>query len=108
MCYEKIQRKGHNPFKADLYSLGVILYELYSKLSYVDGESIFTYKEGKKRFREEFIYNFKNENVKSKLNKNLCDEKYNKLKILLTGLLKQYEKDRWGWNNIFDSEFYKS
>ena len=107
MCYEKILKRKHNPFKADLYSLGVILYELYSKLSYVDGESIFTYKEGKKRFRNEFIYNFKNENVKSKLNKNLCDEKYNKLKILLTGLLKQYEKDRCGWNDIFDSDFYK-
>ena len=107
MCYEKILKRKHNPFKADLYSLGVILYELYTKLSYVDGESIFTYKEGKKRFRMEFIYNFKNENVKSKLNKNLCDEKYNKLKILLTGLLKQYEKDRCGWNDIFDSDFYK-
>ena len=107
MCYEKILKRKHNPFKADLYSLGVILYELYTKLSYVDGESIFTYKEGKKRFRMEFIYNFKNENVKSKLNKNLCDEKYNKLKILLTGLLKQYEEDRWGWDDIFDSDFYK-
>ena len=62
----------------------------------------------KKRFRNEFIYNFKNENVKSKLNKNLCDEKYNKLKILLTGLLKQYEGDRWGWDEILKSEFYKS
>ena len=41
------------------------------------------------------------------MNKNLCDEKYNKLKILLTGLLKQYEEDRWGWDDIFDSDFYK-
>ena len=51
---------------------------------------------------------YTNENVELKLNKNLADEKYKNLKILLTGLLKQYEGDRWGWDDILKSEFYKS
>ena len=29
------------------------------------------------------------------------------LKTLLKGLLTKFEKDRWGWNDIFESEFYK-
>ena len=96
MCYEKIKKFEHNPFKADLYSLGVILYELYTKLSYSDGED------------DEYSENFyTNENVEHKLNKNLKDEKYKNLKILLTGLLKKLEGDRWGWEEIFESEFYK-
>ena len=96
MCYEKIKKFEHNPFKADLYSLGVILYELYTKLSYSDGED------------DEYSENFyKNENVEDKLNKNLADEKYNNLKTLLKGLLTKFEKDRCGWNDIFDSDFYK-
>ena len=113
MCYEKILGREHNPFKADLYSLGVILYELYTQLLYVKVESMIIYKEGKKKFRKEFIYNFyKNENVERNLDEKLDDEKlddenYYNLKILLTGLLQQFEGNRWGWNNIFDSEFYK-
>ena len=79
-----------------MYSLGVILYELYTKLSYSDGED------------DEYSENFyTNENVEHKLNKNLKDEKYKNLKILLTGLLKKLEGDRWGWEEIFESEFYK-
>ena len=105
MCFEKILGREHNPFKADLYSLGVILYELYTNLLYVD-VAIFTYKEGKKRFRKEFIYNFyKNENVERNLDNKLDDEN---LRTLLKGLLINFEKNRCGWNNIFDSEFYKS
>jgi len=96
MCYEKIKKFEHNPFKADLYSLGVILYELYTKLSYSDGED------------DEYTENFyTNKNVERKLNKNLKDEKYKNLKILLTGLLQQFEEDRWCWEEIFASEFYK-
>ena len=96
MCYEKIKKFEHNPFKADLYSLGVILYELYTKLSYSDGED------------DEYTENFyTNKNVERKLNKNLKDEKYKNLKILLTGLLTKFEEDRWGWEEIFASEFYK-
>ena len=108
MCYEKIQEKKHNPFKADLYSLGVILYELYTKLPYSEGEHKYTNKNGKIRkngYKDDF---YTNKNVELKLNKNLADKKYNNLKILLIGLLKQSEKDRWSWDEILQSEFYKS
>ena len=108
MCYEKIQRKGHNPFKADLYSLGVILYELYTELAYSKGErKIYIHKNGKNvvdGYEDDF---FTNKHVKDKLNQKLADEKYKNLKILLTGLLTKFEEDRWGWKEIFDSEFYK-
>ena len=106
MCYEKTQRLEHNPFKADLYSLGVILYELYTKLLYSEGEDEnFIYKNGNIIGYKDNFYT--NKNVEDKLNKNLADEKYNNLKILLTGLLQQFWEDRWGWNDIFDSDFYK-
>ena len=108
MCYEKIKKFEHNPFKADLYSLGVILYELYTELAYSKGErKICIYKNGKNvidRYEDDF---FTNKHVKDKLNQKLADEKYKNLKILLTGLLTKFEKDRWGWKEIFDSEFYK-
>ena len=106
MCYEKTQRLEHNPFKADLYSLGVILYELYTKLLYSEGEDEnFIYKNGNIIGYKDNFYT--NKNVEDKLNKNLADEKFKNLKILLTGLLQQFEKYRWDWENIFDSEFYK-
>jgi len=106
MCYEIIQDLAHNPFKADLYSLGVLLYELYTGISYSEGEDEnFIYKNGNIIGYKDNFYT--NENVELKLNKNLADEKYKNLKILLTGLLQQFEKYRWDWENIFDSEFYK-
>ena len=101
MCYEKIKKFEHNPFKADLYSLGVILYELYTEISYSKGE----HKPHSKSYKDDF---YTNENVEHKLKYNLKGEKYNNLKILLTGLLKQLDVDRWCWKNIFESEFYKS
>jgi len=101
ICYEKIKKFEHDPFKADLYSLGVILYELYTEISYSKGE----HKPHSKSYKEGF---YKNGNVEHKLNNNLDDENYYNLKILLTGLLKQLDVDRWGWKNIFESEFYKS
>ena len=107
MCYEKILKRKHNPFKADLYSLGVILYELYTKQSYCDGEQKINYMRGEKvweGYKDDF---YTNKNVECKLKQNLADEKYNNLKILLTGLLQQFEGDRWDWNDIFDSDFYK-
>ena len=106
MCYEIIQDLAHNPFKADLYSLGVLLYELYTGISYSEGEDEnFIYKNGNIiGYKDNFYIN---ENVELKLNKNLADEKFKNLKILLTGLLTKFEKDRCGWNDIFDSDFYK-
>ena len=107
MCYEIILEIKHNPFKADLYSLGVILYELYTKQSYCDGEQKINYMRGEKvweGYKDDF---YTNKNVECKLKQNLADEKYNNLKILLTGLLQQFEGDRWDWNDIFDSDFYK-
>ena len=101
MCYEKIKKFEHNPFKADLYSLGVILYELYTEISYSKGE----HKPHSKSYKDDF---YTNENVEHKLKYNLKGEKYNNLKILLTGLLKQLDVDRWGWEEILKSEFYKS
>ena len=108
MCYEIIQNLAHNPFKADLYSLGVILYELYTKQSYCDGELKIIYKNGKKVIKGNINKFYTNENVKDKLDEKLADEKFKNLKILLTGLLQQDEKDRWGWEKILKSEFYKS
>ena len=107
MCYEKILNIKHNPFKADLYSLGVILYELYTELLYCDVELKFTYKNGKKVINGDIDKFYKNENVEDKLNKNLADENFKNLKILLTGLLQQLGEDRCGWNEILKSEFYK-
>ena len=107
MCYEIIQDLAHNPFKADLYSLGVLLYELYTGISYSEGEDEnFIYKNGNIIGYKDNFYT--NENVELKLNKNLADEKFKNLKILLTGLLTKFEKDRCGWDEILKSEFYKS
>lgn len=82
------------PFKADLFSLGATLYALYT---------------------EELLYNIENNEVIKKI-----DGEFNKipkiidsiqdikLKTLLKGLLTKLEKDRWGWEKILKSEFYKS
>ena len=108
MCYEKIQRKGHNPFKADLYSLGVILYELYTEIAYSKDEpKKFIHKNDKEVLDGYEDYVYTNEHVKDKLDENLDDENYYNLKILLTGLLKQLEVDRWDWKKILKSGFYK-
>ena len=108
MCYEKIQRKEHNPFKADLYSLGVILYELYTELAYSKDEpKKFIHKNDKEVLDGYEDYVYTNENVERKLDENLDDEKYDNLKTLLKRLLQQFEKYRWGWKKIFDSDFYK-
>ena len=63
---------------------------------------------------EELLYNIENNEVIKKI-----DGEFNKitkiidsiqdikLKTLLKGLLTKLEKDRWGWDDIFDSDFYK-
>ena len=92
--YEVFSGKEYDPFKADLFSLGATLYVLYIKKLLYDIE-------------------------KDEVTKEKIDDNFNKiperivsiqdinLKILLTGLLKKLEGDRWGWDDIFDSDFYK-
>ena len=80
--------------------LGVILYELYTEISYSKGE----HKPHSKSYKDDF---YTNKNVERKLDENLDDENYYNLKILLTGLLKQLEVDRWDWKKILKSGFYK-
>ena len=85
----------------------ILLYELYTGISYSEGEDEnFIYKNGNIIGYKDNFYT--NENVELKLNKNLADEKFKNLKILLTGLLTKFEKDRCGWDEILKSEFYKS
>jgi MAP/microtubule affinity-regulating kinase len=107
MCYEKIKLEKHDPFKADVYSLGVILYELYTELVYSQDAQITTYQKGEKKWKGLKDDFYTNNNVKSKLNKNLKDKKFKNLKILLTNLLQQFEGNRCGWEAIFKSAFYQ-
>ena len=95
MCYEKIQRKEHNPFKADLYSLGVTLFVLYT------GKNLL--KVNTKMEKEEIKEKFKA--IPATIEKYI---KNSNLKKLLKKLLERKEKDRCGWEEIFESEFYKS
>ena len=62
-----------------------------------------------------FVYNFeKNEGTKkledefNEIPKRIDAIKDSNLKTLLKGLLTKFEKDRWGWDDILKSEFYKS
>ena len=73
--------------------MGAILYVLYIKeLLYYIEENGFTKK----------IYDKFNE-----IPKKIDSIQDINLKTLLKGLLTKLEKDRWGWNDIFESEFYK-
>ena len=93
ISYEVFWGKEYDPIKADLFSLGAILYVLYIKeLLYYIEENGFTKK----------IYDKFNE-----IPKKIDSIQDINLKTLLKGLLTKFEKDRWGWNDIFESEFYK-
>lgn len=108
MCFEKIKRIQHDPFKADLYSLGVCLYELYTEQIYSVGAQLKTYTNGCENSWKAFDENFYTDtNVKDKLDKNLHEKEYDNLKELLIGLLKQKEADRWGWDKLLASSFYE-
>ena len=92
--YEVFLGKGYDPFKADLVSLGTTLYALYNV---------------------KFVYNFEKNEVAEKLEdefneipKRIDAIKDSNLKTLLKGLLTKFEKNRWGWDDILKSEFYKS
>ena len=101
ISYDVFSGKEYDPFKADLFSLGATLYRLYIE------EFLYN-------IEEELLYNIENNEVIKKI-----DGEFNKitkiidsiqdikLKTLLKGLLTKLEKDRWGWDDIFDSDFYK-
>ena len=91
--YEVFSGKEYDPFKADLFSLGATLYVLYIEefLYYIE-ENEFT-----KKIDGEF----------NKIPKIIDSIQNIKLKTLLEGLLTKLEKDRWGWDDILDSGFYK-
>ena len=92
--YEVLSKKEYDPFKADLFSLGATLYALYIKdLLYDIEENEFT----KKKIEEKF----------NEIPKRIDSIQDIKLKTLLEGLLTKLEKDRWGWDDILDSGFYK-
>ena len=92
--YEVFSGKEYDPFKADLFSLGVTLYVLYiEKPLYCIEKNWVTEKE----IDDEF----------NKIPKKIDSIQDINLKTLLKGLLTKFEKDRWGWNDIFESEFYK-
>ena len=62
-----------------------------------------------------FVYNFEKNEVAEKLEdefneipKRIDAIKDSNLKTLLKGLLTKFEKNRWGWDDILKSEFYKS
>ena len=94
ISYEVFWGKEYDPIKADLFSLGAILYVLYIKeLLYYIEENEFTKK----------IYDKFNE-----IPKKIDSIQDINLKTLLKGLLTKFEKDRWGWEEILKSEFYKS
>ena len=91
--YDVFSGKEYDPFKADLFSLGATLYVLYiEKLLYYIKKNEVT-----KKIDGEF----------NKIPKIIDSIQNIKLKTLLEGLLTKLEKDRWGWDDILDSGFYK-
>ena len=91
--YEVFLGKGYDPFKADLFSLGTTLYALYNVKFVYNFEK----NEGAEKLEDEF----------NKIPRRIDAIKDSNLKTLLKGLLTKFEKDRCGWNDIFDSDFYK-
>ena len=94
-CYEILLEKKHDPFKADLYSLGVTLFVLYT------GKNLL--KVNTKMEKEEIKEKFKA--IPATIEKYI---KNSNLKNLLKNLLERKEEDRCGWNEILKSKFYKS
>ena len=92
--YEVFSGKEYDPFKADLFSLGATLYVLYIKKLLYDIEK-------DEVTKEKIDDNF------NKIPERIVSIQDIKLKTLLKGLLTKLEKDRWGWDDIFDSDFYK-
>ena len=94
-CYEILLEKERDPFKADLFSLGVTLFFLYT------GKNLLNVKKemGKKEIKEKFNA------IPTTIEKYISDPNLNDL---LKNLLKRKEKERCGWNEILESKFYNS
>ena len=95
VSYEIFSGKEYDPFKVDLFSLGVTLYRLYIEkpLYYIENNRVTV-----EKIEEEF----------NKIPKKIDSIQDINLKTLLKGLLTKFEEDRCGWKEIFESEFYKS
>ena len=76
--------------KCDVYSMGVVFYELFYGIhpfpNKEDAERIKAIAKGPKWHGEKIIS---------------LD-----MKVLLEGMLKPYEKDRWSWQKVFDHNFF--
>ena len=94
-CYEILLEKERDPFKADLFSLGVTLFFLYT------GKNLLNVKKemGKKEIKEKFNA------IPTTIEKYISDPNLNDL---LKNLLKRKEKERCGWDDILESKFYNS
>ena len=94
-CYEILLKKERDPFKADLFSLGVTLFVLYTGEDLLNVKTKMGEKKIKKKFRA----------IPTTIDKFITDPNLNDL---LKNLLKRKEEDRCGWNEILKSKFYKS
>ena len=94
-CYEILLKKERDPFKADLFSLGVTLFVLYT------GKNLL--KVNTKMEKEEIKEKFKA--IPATIDDFISDHNLNNL---LKKLLKRKEEDRCGWEEILKSKFYKS
>ena len=94
-CYEILLKKERDPFKADLFSLGVTLFVLYTGKDLLDVKT----KMGEKKIRKKFNA------IPTTIDEFISDPNLNDL---LKKLLERKEEDRCGWEEIFESEFYKS
>ena len=94
-CYEILLKKERDPFKADLFSLGVTLFVLYTGEDLLDVNT----KMGEEKIRKKF------KAIPTTIDDFIDDPNLNDL---LKNLLKRKEKNRCGWNEILKSKFYKS
>lgn len=94
-CYEILLEKERDPFKADLFSLGVTLFVLYTGKNLLKVNTEMEKEEIKEKFKA----------IPATIEKYI---KNSNLKKILKKLLERKEEDRCGWEEILKSEFYKS
>ena len=107
MSYQ-IFRGKYNPFKGDLYALGAILYRLYIGKDFIP-ENYKSYKQIKEIFWGK-VGEWADTSIQQRLSKidgiDMGEPMKSKLKTFLTNLLTKLDNNRWGWEDIFASEFY--